>query len=162
MANAGWYPDPAGGPGIRYFDGSRWTEHTATRGVPPVTPSKRAGRLLWALMGVAVIVAVGLVASGVVTNPSASPATKARTRAKADCYAQMVAQAQAQGLLPDEQQKIYDRCVNDYDFSLLPPGQRAAIFCSAQVAVAAQTGNLLPSARADAYAKCLIDHPEGR
>jgi len=27
MAEAGWYPDPAGSDGIRYFDGSGWTEH---------------------------------------------------------------------------------------------------------------------------------------
>lgn len=25
---AGWYPDPAGGPARRYWDGARWTEHT--------------------------------------------------------------------------------------------------------------------------------------
>lgn len=25
----GWYPDPAGGPGQRWWDGQRWTEHTA-------------------------------------------------------------------------------------------------------------------------------------
>ena len=24
----GWYPDPQGGPGRRYWDGARWTEHT--------------------------------------------------------------------------------------------------------------------------------------
>jgi Protein of unknown function (DUF2510) len=28
----GWYPDPAGGPNLRWFDGARWTHHTA--GVP--------------------------------------------------------------------------------------------------------------------------------
>ena len=25
---AGWYADPAGGSGARYWDGSQWTEHT--------------------------------------------------------------------------------------------------------------------------------------
>jgi len=25
---AGWYPDPAGGPAQRYWDGARWTEQT--------------------------------------------------------------------------------------------------------------------------------------
>lgn len=24
-APAGWYPDPTGNPGVRYFDGYRWT-----------------------------------------------------------------------------------------------------------------------------------------
>jgi hypothetical protein len=26
---AGWYPDPHGGPGLRWWDGSTWTQHTA-------------------------------------------------------------------------------------------------------------------------------------
>jgi hypothetical protein len=26
---AGWYPDPGGTPGQRYFDGTDWTEHQA-------------------------------------------------------------------------------------------------------------------------------------
>lgn len=25
----GWYNDPSGAPGLRYFDGAAWTEHTA-------------------------------------------------------------------------------------------------------------------------------------
>jgi hypothetical protein len=25
---AGWYPDPSGGPELRYWDGARWTEHS--------------------------------------------------------------------------------------------------------------------------------------
>jgi Protein of unknown function (DUF2510) len=25
--NAGWFPDPSGQPGQRYFDGQRWTQH---------------------------------------------------------------------------------------------------------------------------------------
>ena len=28
MTAPGWYPDPQGGPGRRYWDGARWTEHT--------------------------------------------------------------------------------------------------------------------------------------
>ncbi len=27
MPPAGWYPDPGGGPALRYWDGGRWTEH---------------------------------------------------------------------------------------------------------------------------------------
>lgn len=29
MSAPGWYPNPAGGPGQRYFDGQQWTEHHA-------------------------------------------------------------------------------------------------------------------------------------
>src|SRR5258707_3794589 len=25
--NAGWFPDPTGQPGQRYYDGQRWTQH---------------------------------------------------------------------------------------------------------------------------------------
>ncbi|AXI76867.1 phospholipid scramblase-related protein [Peterkaempfera bronchialis] len=35
----GWYPDPHGAPGLRWWDGSRWTEHTHAGtdagGIPP-------------------------------------------------------------------------------------------------------------------------------
>ncbi|HVX22828.1 MAG TPA: DUF4328 domain-containing protein [Acidimicrobiales bacterium] len=33
---AGWYPDPAGGGGSRWWDGSRWTEHLAGPPSPSV------------------------------------------------------------------------------------------------------------------------------
>jgi hypothetical protein len=32
---AGWYPDPAGGPARRYWDGARWTEQTTPTPSPP-------------------------------------------------------------------------------------------------------------------------------
>lgn len=36
-AQAGWYPDPSGTPGQRYFDGTTWTQWTcaADRGSAP-------------------------------------------------------------------------------------------------------------------------------
>lgn len=36
---AGWHPDPSGAPQLRYWDGTRWTEHVqATAPAAPVTP----------------------------------------------------------------------------------------------------------------------------
>jgi hypothetical protein len=38
----GWYPDPGGQPGQRYYDGQRWTQHfvpTPPAVPPPVAPS---------------------------------------------------------------------------------------------------------------------------
>src|SRR5271166_4507395 len=35
---AGWYPDPSGAPGMRYFDGKNWTEHRAAPTMPPPPP----------------------------------------------------------------------------------------------------------------------------
>jgi uncharacterized protein YxjI len=31
----GWYPDPAGGPGTRWWDGASWTEHVQQPAAPP-------------------------------------------------------------------------------------------------------------------------------
>jgi Protein of unknown function (DUF2510) len=40
---AGWYPDPHGGPGLRWWDGSTWTEQTAAQpAAAPATLSQAA------------------------------------------------------------------------------------------------------------------------
>jgi hypothetical protein len=39
-APPGWLPDPSGQPGLRYWDGQRWTEHT--HGSAPATPAEVA------------------------------------------------------------------------------------------------------------------------
>ncbi|WP_240619529.1 phospholipid scramblase-related protein [Blastococcus sp. TF02-8] len=36
---AGWYPDPAGGPAARWWDGQGWTEHLQETAAPPVQPA---------------------------------------------------------------------------------------------------------------------------
>ena len=36
MTAAGWHPDPSGQPGLRYYDGQRWTEHFTP--TPPPMP----------------------------------------------------------------------------------------------------------------------------
>ncbi len=38
MTAAGWYPDPAGGVALRYWDGSHWTTHYAPTH-PPAAPA---------------------------------------------------------------------------------------------------------------------------
>lgn len=86
----GWYGDPAGGPGSRWWDGSSWTDHVRDRppsddppppppeagagaGLPPTLPGgkRRTGLILFGAL------AVGLVAATVVglrttTDPSVS------------------------------------------------------------------------------------------
>ena len=41
----GWYPDPHGAPGLRWWDGSQWTEHThpAVDGAPSQKPQQSQG-----------------------------------------------------------------------------------------------------------------------
>jgi len=38
MPAANWYPDPSGQYELRYWDGTRWTEHVSTGGVEAVDP----------------------------------------------------------------------------------------------------------------------------
>jgi hypothetical protein len=35
IAPAGWYPDPSGQPGSRWWDGTQWTGHTSETGSAP-------------------------------------------------------------------------------------------------------------------------------
>jgi uncharacterized protein YxjI len=39
----GWYPDPAGGPGTRWWDGQGWTEHVQQPPAPPRYPQQHPG-----------------------------------------------------------------------------------------------------------------------
>jgi uncharacterized protein len=48
-AAPGWYPDPAGGGSMRYWDGSRWTDAVSSA-VPPAGPhNARDDARAWAL-----------------------------------------------------------------------------------------------------------------
>ncbi len=38
MAEAGWYSDPSGQRGLRFWDGSAWTDYTTTGSTPPPPP----------------------------------------------------------------------------------------------------------------------------
>lgn len=43
-APPGWYPDPAGGPGLRWWDGYAWTDSTVLPEQPPPPPWASAAR----------------------------------------------------------------------------------------------------------------------
>jgi hypothetical protein len=65
LPTAGWYPDPAG-QGSRYWDGTRWTEHTQPLAPAPVAPA--SPQAPWATAGAATIQPV----SGVPAAPAAA------------------------------------------------------------------------------------------
>jgi Protein of unknown function (DUF2510)/Helix-hairpin-helix motif len=45
-APPGWYPDPAGGPGGRYWDGAQWTDQMIVSSTPPASdPSRNLARV---------------------------------------------------------------------------------------------------------------------
>lgn len=65
MAPADWYPDPSQAGRLRYWDGARWTPHTADRPAPlgpqPLDPT--TDRILaWSIAGFAVLIVVVFVA----------------------------------------------------------------------------------------------------
>lgn len=77
MTAPGWYPDPLGGQGARYWDGSRWDgatdspPPTAAEELPELLQEQKPRKLwpLWAGLVVAVCVAVGSVVL-VLTRPA--------------------------------------------------------------------------------------------
>lgn len=56
---AGWYPDPSGQPGQRYWDGQQWTGHAAPAAPAPKTGMTKSAKVV-ATIG-AVIAVVGFV-----------------------------------------------------------------------------------------------------
>lgn len=85
MAEEGWYPDPDGSSGFRYWDGRRWTASpsphpspappglpTADRSAPARTRRRGLGLLLGAL---ALLILIAVVATVVVTRPGRSDTT---------------------------------------------------------------------------------------
>ncbi|MBN7355481.1 Mpr protein [Mycobacteroides abscessus subsp. abscessus] len=61
-AAPGWYPDPSGAPGQRYFDGTNWT---VTAPPPPPAPAPKKGRKWpWIVGGVVVLLIVIGLAGG--------------------------------------------------------------------------------------------------
>jgi Protein of unknown function (DUF2510)/Domain of unknown function (DUF4190)/Septum formation len=57
---AGWYPDPSGQPGLRYWDGGEWTQHSAPRPVP--IPSGTDGFAIASfVLGLLLVVPLGIV-----------------------------------------------------------------------------------------------------
>ncbi len=64
-ANPGWYPDPDGKGGQRYFDGSSWTDARIAPKKPFAWASVPiAGWIGLALLGIVIVVVFAVVASG--------------------------------------------------------------------------------------------------
>jgi len=79
IAPPGWYPDPSGAPGQRYFDGTDWTEHRAAGQSKPKGRNKKLLIFIGAMAG---LVVIGSAIGGVETN-NKSTATTVSTSARA-------------------------------------------------------------------------------
>ena len=68
----GWYPDPSGAPGQRYFDGTDWTEHRAAgQPVLPQPKKSKKGIILGSVGAVlALFLIIGIVNGGDEKNPT--------------------------------------------------------------------------------------------
>ena len=77
-----WYPDPDGGGGLRYWDGTQWTENRAPgAAVAPMPPAKKKRGCL-PILGIAAAVIIVLIVIAAVagsksssSKPSSSPGT---------------------------------------------------------------------------------------
>ncbi|MBA0047719.1 DUF4352 domain-containing protein [Mycobacteroides sp. LB1] len=63
-AAPGWYPDPSGAPGQRYFDGTNWTNTPPPPPVAPAPAPKRSRKWPWIVGGVVVLLIVIGLAGG--------------------------------------------------------------------------------------------------
>ncbi|KMO69301.1 DUF2510 domain-containing protein [Mycolicibacterium obuense] len=109
MAEPGWYPDPLGGQGARYWDGSQWEgaiQPGPSTGAlefpeqPAPPPPGRVQRLwpLWVGLSLALVIAVGcavfvLTRTGEGPTEAAPPTTPTTTTLKADQVAAEVKSA---------------------------------------------------------------------
>jgi hypothetical protein len=86
---AGWYPDPAGHPVLRWWDGTRWTEQTQAppppAGVAPVAkPRKKRRIFLWVFLAIQVIFIIWLVTGLTSAAHNITPHTIADCQAHAN------------------------------------------------------------------------------
>lgn len=67
MTPAGWYPDPTGAGGQRYWDGNQWTGHAAPASAqykPGKTPMTKSAKIAVSVAVVLVVAVLGLTSFG--------------------------------------------------------------------------------------------------
>jgi Protein of unknown function (DUF2510) len=89
MASApGWYPDPQGGGGQRYFDGSEWTDQTAPAAsafavAPAPQPKKPFGCMKTILVIIGVLILLGLLGRACSHDDKSSSSSSSSSTASA-------------------------------------------------------------------------------
>lgn len=75
----GWYPDPDGSPGQRYYNGTQWTENRAApQAPPPPAPPQKPKRKIWpwVLGGIFLVILLGFGACAALVGSVANEITK--------------------------------------------------------------------------------------
>jgi Protein of unknown function (DUF2510) len=82
----GWYPDPSGGPGQRYFDGKDWTEQYAESPTPKPGPPRWAQ---WSLIGGAglLLLLVVVVIAAIIAHPTSTTTRSTTSTTPSHTYA---------------------------------------------------------------------------
>jgi uncharacterized protein DUF2510 len=75
----GWYPDPSGAPGQRYWDGIAWTDVRIAPPQPPNPPGMSTTQKWWLIGGVAAAVIVLSTLVGVQTYLDSRPVRSAHS-----------------------------------------------------------------------------------
>ncbi len=123
----GWYPDPNGAAGQRYFDGNDWTEHRAVPppSLPPKPPKKSgAGKVVLGI--VAVVSFFGLLATCGHSSHSSSSSTNTSSSAVAASPVQTQSPEEIQRQQQEEQQEEAQRldpstynAISPHDYAVL-------------------------------------------
>lgn len=81
----GWFPDPAGTPQLRYFDGQQWTSNYSPLPPPPKRGAGGAGKIILGVIGALVLlVIIGNAVGGDDESRTSSSTTTSRSAFSSD------------------------------------------------------------------------------
>lgn len=78
----GWYPDPAGAPQTRWWDGQQWTDRTGPLGAPASAPAKKRHTVRNVILGLVLVFILGIVGCATLLGTAAKKASDDIDKAK--------------------------------------------------------------------------------
>jgi Domain of unknown function (DUF4352)/Protein of unknown function (DUF2510) len=142
---AGWYPDPDGSAGRRYFDGQSWTDHRAAAAgeAPPLDTHLPAPRtsgpngkvIAGVIAAVVVLVIVGVAAVVLTLKTDVGESTVTRTPSDASAATSVVPESESGVEAPTLENQAWGigQPVRDGDFEFVVAGiERAPVVADAE------------------------------